>query len=490
MKRTLLLSATVVVSPLLWESSAWTLPHIRAPTASRPRRCQKTVLESKKQSRSSVDVKTVEKLQEEETPAGIEGAQFFGGNKQKEELYDPNAEAQAGVEEQAIDHLIYRRFEDRAAFTDDAVAALAQDLQNQVNGALYTTSDENGQTTTTTYSSSYAPNLQWDTPFQSNTNSPLQELENSLDFYNRVDLAISAGKTVAANTFELRWELSVVWPTFWEPRVLITGTSQLTLDDSNRVIQKQQDTLDDSDLSNTLSRQILPRFWDVYHIGMTPSAEVSPKLPTPATLFAPYKLYKLPPRLYLQPSQLDTGDRDDGNAATIPNHSFSCVIKTMGPTRQRYDTAVPVQVQLQALSDGSRRLEWRIPIAVEYLSAPTLTLPGDNPEAEADTFPVCAYVWQPARRVATLPFGGHPQDADVAAVRERLYDSVVQHGLVPQLDDRGRPKFFFWQNAVKACYTEEGLGMAVYEWRPALVRSNEVGIELQLDDEEAALLKQ
>jgi hypothetical protein len=35
-------------------------------------------------------------------------------------------------------------------------------------------------------------------------------------------------------------------------------------------------------------------------------------------------------------------------------------------------------------------------------------------------------------------------------------------------------------NSIKACYTNEGLGMAVYEWRPQFTTPNEIGIELEL----------
>jgi hypothetical protein len=58
---------------------------------------------------------------------------------------------------------------------------------------------------------------------------------------------------------------------------------------------------------------------------------------------------------------------------------------------------------------------------------------------------------------------------------------VVKDGLTPKLDPAGRPQFFFWSNNVKNCYTETGLGMAVYEYRGKWAKSNEVGIELEVE---------
>jgi hypothetical protein len=502
----------------------------------------KTVRWYSKQSRSSAS-RVQQLLEEEETPAGVVGAQFFGGNKQKEELFDAVAEEQAGITTMdSADRYLFHRFENRNAFGDETVASVALVLQNQISAVLYEQQpmSVDGSSTTTTSSGSsvaYSPNCEWDSPFLQQTNGqtttrlPLHELQAALDFYNRVDLAITGGSTTVQQSpfvvVQLQWELSVVWPAFWEPRVLLLGSSLVTLQQQQQctnnnsdtssattmVIVKQQDMLLNSDINNKNSsldlmtsclRQILPRFWDMYHIGMTPSAEVSPKLKATSTKLtlgrrlvrllplSKYQLYDLPARLYLQPQLFDLDVREDGNAGIIPNHAFSCVIKTMGPQRQRYVPASPVEVQVVVVPSDNHgttgapprlSLQWKIPLSVEYQTLPTLNVPGPNEEADSATEPECQYVWQPPRRVATVSFGGSgPQDSSVPSVRQRLYESVVNDGLRPKIDAAtGRPVFCFWQNTVKVCYTEEGLGMAVYEWRPELSASNEVGIELEFD---------
>jgi hypothetical protein len=42
-----------------------------------------------------------------------------------------------------------------------------------------------------------------------------------------------------------------------------------------------------------------------------------------------------------------------------------------------------------------------------------------------------------------------------------------------------RPIFFYINDVAKACYTQEGLGMAVYEWRPSFTQPNHIGLELE-----------
>jgi hypothetical protein len=139
-----------------------------------------------------------------------------------------------------------------------------------------------------------------------------------------------------------------------------------------------------------------------------------------------------------------------------------------------------VEVQILPQRGGPLKLRWNVPVATEYLSNPVLTLPGPDWEQDEAARAACQYQWLPRRKVATVAYGGSPQDPAVTELRKKLYEQVTKDGLKPKVDDNGRPIFFFLQNAVKACYTQEGLGMAVYEWRPRFVKPNEVGIELEL----------
>jgi hypothetical protein len=181
----------------------------------------------------------------------------------------------------------------------------------------------------------------------------------------------------------------------------------------------------------------------------------------------------------MSPAMLEVGDRGEGNARTIPNHAFTCIIKTMGPTRQRYVPTTPVEVQVIS-AGGKKTLKWTIPLAVEFQANTVLPIPGEDPEAVVGSNPTCSYELQPRRKVATMPYGGNPEDVEITDIRKKLYEKVIKDGLKPKLDETGRPVFFFLQNTVKACYTEEGLGMCVYEWRTKLAKPNEVGIELEL----------
>ena len=447
-----------------------------------------TTLYDVKSSDGASSSTAVAEVEDDEKPADIVGAQFFGGNKEKEEFYDPVAEAKAG-EELAVSGAFHRFLVDDApsvAFDTATTAKLAYSLQCQINAILYKTKTDESDDADYTYSNS----VRWTTPLSASSsssasNTPLQALKDSLQFYrNQVDLAIVSGKQLNDNEFEIQWELSAVWPTFMEPRIMLVGTSKLGLDSKSKMIVSQIDQLwgsnDKNDLVSTIGSQISPRFWDWYHIGMTPAAELMPRFNTQKGLLKSYQVYEIHPRLVTNPTMLEVGDRDDRNAQFIPSHAFATIIKTMGPTRQKFVPTSPVEVRIIPGGEKGLKLKWSIPLSVQFQAQPELPLPGEDPEMLPGSEAECGYEFQPKRKVATVAYGGNPQDKDINEIRKKLYEQVVRDGLKPKLDRNGRPEFFFLQNTAKACYTEDGLGMCVYEWRPSMVKPNEVGIELEL----------
>ena len=486
-----------------------------------------TKLSAQKQSRSSLLKPPESKINAkdekgEEVKEEIYGAKFFGGNAIKEELFDAELEEQADkmmklyppkktvadVQEDVdstTDPLTYYRFMDTDAFPDEEARLVAQRLQSAINQALYIPEDgdENDIQISKTI---YSPTLQWNTPFSkdSKSRSPLDELENALEFYKRVDVAIIAAKTTSTGAsgsannvkqMEFRWEIALIWPNTFESSVLITGTSTMTVDTTTSTILSQMDKLDNGgkegkDIIKAVSSQLQPRFWDLYHIGMTPSAAMMPRLePSKGGkgLLSSYDLFEIPPRLVSQPTIVDSGGRDTREAQSLPNHAFTSIIKTTGPTAQRYVTTSPLEVSIRRTSNsdgnGSKSIiSWNVALPPEFVSYYEEMTKSVTEEDKAEgNEPTNDYVYQPRRLVATMKYGGDAQDVEVTEIRKKLYEQVVKDGLKPKLGEGGRPQFFFLQNDTKACFTADGgLGMCVYEWRPKAANSNEVGIELEL----------
>jgi hypothetical protein len=469
----------------------------------------------------------------EDDGENVVGSKFFGGTAVKEELYVPDEEENALELQNAQVAIEYRRFEDMSVF-DVMGSKVGMAYQVAMNQILY------GEKGSTTWKED--ARMVWETPIDNkNGKSPLTELKASKDFYNKLDVAILTAKTIKSagdvHEVELRWDIGAVWPNPWESRVLLTGTSVLTVkeDGENLLLMKQVDRLDGSnptDVVGSLSSQLWPRFWDLYHIGMTPSAELDPRFTHVSSdrlvlessknvvgkkgLLAGYTMSYIPSRLVTEPSLIDTNGRDARMAQCLPDHGFTTAIKTMGPNRESFVPVSPIEISISK-ADGAEGslIKWSVPVPPEFASRLILPLPSIEEEVYDDeeekenngalattdqnslsplgrptsrrpdlpTNLKCNYSLRPSRLVATLPYEGNPQDEEVTQLRRQLYQEVVERdGFKPKLDPvTNRPMFFFWMNDAKACFTREGgLGMAVYEWRPDWSKSNEVGIELEI----------
>jgi len=434
----------------------------------------------------------------DETPAGVGGAEFFGGNKQKEELYDPIAELEAGKDIK-LQATSYNRFSvsPENAFDCVEVALIAQSLQRQINRLLYvddnklkkivelrTDDPRNEEIKDVTFGRS----LQWENPMVITSVDPMEELKVAKQFYEEIDLAMVGGKKITKSVVELHWKLSLVWPTFWSPRVILSGASTCMFAEDTIKITKQVDRIfganNNFSLLSLLGNQIIPRFWDWYHIGMTPSAEQMPRQIVAKS--EGITVYKIPPQLVAKPTIVETGTRENRHAQMVPNHTFTCIIRTMGAKKNNYVPTTPVEVQIgrnKGNNDDRLLLSWSIPLSTRFQAVnENLLLPlEDNPEDIEGSFPSCNYDWASLRQVATTKYGGNAQDPEISDIRKKLYENVIKKGLKPKFDEYGKPFFFFWQNDVKACYIEDGLGMCVYDWRPKFAQSNEVGIELTVE---------
>jgi len=433
-----------------------------------------------------------EEFVDEDAPVDVVGAEvFFGGRAEKEELYDPVAEETATATFEEVSYVAaYERFDDRSVFENDFVGDIAKKLQLSLNNICHVnTSNEVNDSKSSLYSPT---NFVWNSPL-SGKNNPLEEIKKSKDFYKSIHVSILSGKDMTSSSsketdgmdIEIRWEVCILWPTVYEPRVLLTGTSKLHVlqkpSSTEYSITSQTDVFDSKEYLASVGAQLIPRFWDLYHIGMTPSAQVLPRtLLSGSNPLTPYKTYEIAPTLALVPSIVDSNNRKDRFGQGLPNHAFSTVIKTMGPKKQRYIPSSPVEVQIvDDSSQGAtnKLLKWIIYVPTQISSLITQQY-STTVEQSGDT---CQYVYQPKRIVATLPYGGSVQDEEVSVLRKTLYESILSQNseYKPKLDSNGKPIFFFWLNDCKACFVEDGLGMAVYDYRPMFFKCNEVGIELE-----------
>lgn len=420
----------------------------------------------------------------------VVGTKFFGGNAEKEELYDPVAEEKANVKfEESSDTYTFDRFnnDNLVLFENDIISSIAKKLQLSFNAICHDDIDDNDEEMEgeVPYSTT---NFVWNSPLKSKSNkTPLDEIMNAKDFYKRINVSILSGKEISSSSsstssgsmdIELRWEVCIIWPAGYEPCVVVTGTSKLHLNQSNDneyVITSQTDIPDSKEYLTTIASQLTPRFWDLYHIAMTPSAQLLPRtiLSNPNIITQPYTVYQIQPTFVLESTLKDT-NRDDRLGQSVPNHAFSTIIKTMGPKKQRYVPTSPIEIQIE-----KSKLKFDIYVPTEISAYTTLLCSNDDNNDEDNT---CEYTYRPKRIVATISYEGNAQDEKVSDLRKKLYQSIIKNNdseYKPKLSDDGKPIFFFWMNNCKACFVKDGLGMAVYDYRPSFAKSNQIGIELE-----------
>ena len=462
----------------------------------------------------------------EDDGENVVGTKFFGGNTIKEELYVPEEEERA-LELQNVKDIEYKRFEDRNSFGDELAQRVGEAWQYAINQILYkdntTKNDDDNKSVMAAWKED--DTLEWDSPFSLTTSSgsgrstPLTDLATSKSFYNKLDVAILSANTVQTDStisvLHVRWEIGLVWPNFWESRALLTGSSMITVSNdvgNNRIIVlKQMDKLDGGsprDIVGALSGQLLPRFWDIYHIGMTPSAECSPRYDCPSSsaplvssqvsllskssnikkrkgIFSNYRLSHLPPRLVIEPSLIDTNGREARTAQVLPNHGFTTAIKTMGPNKEEFVPVCPIEISISKLEDSGKGslIKWSIPVPPEFASNAVLPLPliedeemdneqidekndalmntsndvpfkfsssyasgrWNNPPPSPPQSLSVNYSLRSSRLVATLPYAGNPQDEEVTQLRRKLYQQVVEKdGYTPKLDPVTNRPIFFF----------------------------------------------
>ena len=183
----------------------------------------------------------------------------------------------------------------------------------------------------------------------------------------------------------------MAWSEFaWEPRVLLVGSSHLQLerqlDSSSWSIVQQDDFLfgghDTNNNKNDqvsllrnhyLASQLVPRFWDLYHIGMTPSAKVQPHVVVQKR--HGYEIRDWPGRWYVTPTVVDTSmDRTVQLAQVLPSHAFGVTaLSNVGPTQERFVPTSPLELQIRSSNNNNNAtngvlLQWQIPLSVELQS--------------------------------------------------------------------------------------------------------------------------
>mmetsp|Transcript_11734 Transcript_11734/g.25379 ORF Transcript_11734/g.25379 Transcript_11734/m.25379 type:complete len:541 (-) Transcript_11734:1935-3557(-) len=127
-----------------------------------------------------------------------------------------------------------------------------------------------------------SPSMAWNSELFTDQTSDeaVQQLVRLREFFEKVRLQFEfprkLTKSSSPNAFGVEWTLSGTWPLPWRPRVVVSGSSTVTVCESEGgdfLVNSVEDSWEQS--IGMIYRQLLPRFGDVFELYTSPHAEYS-----------------------------------------------------------------------------------------------------------------------------------------------------------------------------------------------------------------------
>ena len=269
-------------------------------------------------------------------------------------------------------------------------------------------------------------------------------------FFEAPRFDVYGAEELSEATTRYRWVASGGWPVAWAPRVVVHGSSAVTVDESSGRAVRVEDDWALSPGAVVLG-QVAPRFWDVYNLFATPTAE-RPGEATVGTVKGA-KIVRVPPRLALVATVVDVSNsRRQRVASALPDFCFQA--KARDPSRGATTTA-PLAVSVETLPKGGeeeqgkprRLVTWSLPVPSAFgVEAGSSDLPdlgefADLKDASLAAgvaeLPTLRYVFEPEKHLLVAPYGGDVQDSEADALRRKLLDVAAANGLTPKPGPNG-----------------------------------------------------
>lgn len=292
------------------------------------------------------------------------------------------------------------------------------------------------------------------------------------------------------------WSFSGSWPAMWNPRVRITGTSQIEYHGEEGDLRIQ--CIDDAwqspkDMVSLFLGQVLPRLNDLINLYNTPHAEFSDWYLVEAR--EDYEVFQAQPHLTLQVSRnLDPTEPADQIASFLPDAVFGDEMPTRGLERDPFIAVSPVTISTEVVKcpafgdQDVRRVTWALPVASELgqgraarRALPRVAVRTEEP----DWMEVhLRYVQEPGGLIAVRRFANDDTISTSASkARQDLLTSIERDGWRPsrRSENSGRPVFQYLQNTVKAGWRPQSghLAIAAHIPQPDQLQPNYIAIHIE-----------
>jgi hypothetical protein len=210
-----------------------------------------------------------------------------------------------------------------------------------------------------------AANASWSSPQVSSFKEQLEALESFSSFFQEPSLVVFSAQSLPGEQerFQLEYQLSFWYPTFWRPRLIVPGSATVSLDSNGLVVAVEEKW--EVSISDLALKQFPPRAWDVWHLMSSPMPEYPPLRALGSDGKVEY--VELPATMMQEASFAAPLNNPGPPLLTVPEFALSGTFRTSRPNRDPYYTTLPVESFSGRFVDSKSGREmkystWRLPV--------------------------------------------------------------------------------------------------------------------------------
>ena len=184
----------------------------------------------------------------------------------------------------------------------------------------------------------------WENPFVSSVTDLMDGMVQFSNFFSEPALTVFNVKPIglSSNQVEIQYHISFWYPMAWRPRIIIPATAIITMSDDLKSIISVKEKWETSMLSIFMD-QLLPRFWDMWHVFCSPSPEYPPIKEIKKV--GKVTFAELPQTVCMEVRWSGSSKYPGPPLLAAPSFSLFGGLRTSKPRRDPFHTVLPVEVQ-------------------------------------------------------------------------------------------------------------------------------------------------
>ena len=181
-------------------------------------------------------------------------------------------------------------------------------------------------------------------PFLNNKKDLIEIIKKINTFFEDFSIVIFNLQQIETDEVLVDYQLSFYYPLPWRPRVIIPIQSLFkfsSISDQRNIISITEKW--DINLLDIFLKQLLPRWWDIWHIFSNPTPEYPPIKKIGS--YRNIQLFEYPQSLYIETRWRGPSRYIGPPLLITPGFSLFGFLKSSRPNREKYYTVLPVEVQ-------------------------------------------------------------------------------------------------------------------------------------------------